>query len=286
MLNKAATETQITHAGRLWLYVLGSLIMLFLVLPSLLVIPLSFSDSRYLAFPPPGWSTRWYEAFFGAVEWRDATVVSLTAATLTMVISTALGTLAAYGMHASRSRFTQLVYATFMLPLIIPGILIAIGVFLLYAQLGLNNTLTGIVLAHCVMAIPLVVITVASSLKSYDMNQEMVARSLGASRPWAFLTVTLPQIKISVISAALLAFITSLDEVVISLFIAGGDRATLTRRMFNALRDEIDPTIAAISTLLILMSVLLLGLTQLLQRPPSRVATPDETAAPGGPTKA
>lgn len=286
MLNKAATETQITHAGRLWLYVLGSLIMLFLVLPSLLVIPLSFSDSRYLAFPPPGWSTRWYEAFFSAVEWRDATVVSLTAATLTMVISTALGTLAAYGMHASRSRFTQLVYATFMLPLIIPGILIAIGVFLLYAQLGLNNTLTGIVLAHCVMAIPLVVITVASSLKSYDMNQEMVARSLGASRPWAFLTVTLPQIKISVISAALLAFITSLDEVVISLFIAGGDRATLTRRMFNALRDEIDPTIAAISTLLILMSVLLLGLTQLLQRPPSRVATPDETAAPGGPTKA
>ena len=109
------------------------------------------------------------------------------------------------------------------------------------------------------------------------------------TRPDGFkfrVTVTLPQIKISVISAALLAFITSLDEVVISLFIAGGDRATLTRRMFNALRDEIDPTIAAISTLLILMSVLLLGFTQLLQRPPSRVATPDETAAPGGPAKA
>ncbi len=144
-----------------------------------------------------------------------------------MVISTVLGTLAAYGMHTSRSRFTQLVYVTFMLPLIIPGILIAIGIFLLYAHLGLNNTLTGIVLAHSVMAIPLVVITVASSLKSYDMNQEMVARSLGASRPWAFLTVTLPQIKTSVISAALLAFITSLDEVVISLFIAGGDKRHL-----------------------------------------------------------
>ena len=265
MLNKAATETQITHAGRLWLYVLGSLIMLFLVLPSLLVIPLSFSDSRYLAFPPPGWSTRWYEAFFSAVEWRDATVVSLTAATLTMVISTALGTLAAYGMHASRSRFTQLVYATFMLPLIIPGILIAIGIFLLYAHLGLNNTLTGIVLAHSVMAIPLVVILVASSFKSYDMNQEMVARSLGASRPWAFLTVTLPQIKTSVISAALLAFITSLDEVVISLFIAGGDKATLTRRMFNALRDQIEPTIAAISTILVALSVLTVLVLELLR---------------------
>ena len=225
MLRRPATETQITHGGRLWLYVLAGLTLLFLILPSLLVIPLSFSDSRYLAFPPPGWSTRWYEAYFDAIEWRDATAMSFTAATLTMVISTALGTLAAYGMHTSRSRFTQLAYATFMLPLIIPGILIAIGIFLLYAHLGLNNTLTGIVLAHSVMAIPLVVILVASSFKSYDMNQEMVARSLGASRPWAFLTVTLPQIKTSVISAALLAFITSLDEVVISLFIAGGDKA-------------------------------------------------------------
>jgi putative spermidine/putrescine transport system permease protein len=116
-----------------------------------------------------------------------------------------------------------------------------------------------------VLAIPLVVISVASSLKSYDMNQEMVARSLGASRPRAFLTVTLPQIRISVISGALLAFITSLDEVVISLFIAGGDKATLTKRMFNALRDEIDPTIASISTLLIALSVVLLGLSQFVQ---------------------
>ena len=158
------------------------------------------------------------------------------------------------------------------MPLIIPGILIAIGVFLFYAQIGLNNTMTGIVLAHSVMAIPLVVITVSSSLKSYDMNQEMVARSLGASRPWAFLTITLPQIKISVVSGALLAFITSLDEVIISLFIAGGEYATLTRRMFNALRDEIDPTIAAISTLLILMSVMLLGMSQFLQRGGQRKA--------------
>jgi putative spermidine/putrescine transport system permease protein len=272
MLSRPATDTQITHLRRLWLYALGALVLLFLVLPSLLVIPLSFSDSRYLAFPPPGWSTRWYAAYFGAVEWRDATIVSFIAALATMVIATVLGTLAAYGLHTSGSRFARIAYATFMLPLIIPGILIAIGIFLVYAQIGLNNTITGIVLAHSVMASPLVVITVASSLKSYDMNQELVARSLGASRPWAFLTITLPQIQIAVISGALLAFITSLDEVVISLFIAGGDMATLTRRMFNALRDEIDPTIAAISTLLILMSVLLLGLTQFLQRSPGRRA--------------
>ena len=115
-----------------------------------------------------------------------------------MLLSTILGTLAAYGLQALRSRWSVLAYGAFTLPLVIPAILIAIGIFLFYAQFGLNNTLTGIVLAHSVLAIPLVVITVASSLKSYDMNQEMVARSLGASRPWAFLTVTLPQIRISV----------------------------------------------------------------------------------------
>ena len=266
MLSSPATETQITHARRLWLYALVGLIVLFLIAPSLLIIPLSFSAERYLAFPPSAWSTRWYEAYFGAVEWRDATYVSFFAAFLTMVLSTILGTMAAYGLHTVRSRFTRMIYVAFMLPLIIPGILVAIGIFLLYAQIGLNNTLTGIVLAHSIMAVPLVVITVASSLKSYDMNQELAARSLGASRPWAFLTVTLPQISISVISGALLAFITSLDEVVISLFIAGGEYATLTKRMFNALRDEIDPTIAAISTLLIVISVMLMGMTQFLQR--------------------
>src|SRR5499427_6943729 len=259
MPGSTASETQITHRRRLWLYALVFLIVLFLIAPSLLVIPLSFSDSRYLTFPPPAWSARWYVAYFSAVEWREATYVSFAAAILTMLLSTVLGTLAAYGLHALRNRWSALVHGIFILPLVIPAILTAIGIFLFYAQVGLNNTLTGIVLAHSVLAIPLVVITVASSLKSYDMSQEMVARSLGATRARAFLTVTLPQIRIAVISGALLACIASLDEVVIALFIAGGDKATLTRRMFNALRDEIDPTIASISTLLILLSVLLLA---------------------------
>jgi putative spermidine/putrescine transport system permease protein len=182
-----------------------------------------------------------------------------------MIVSTVIGTLAAYGLHSARLRLSRVAYVVFVLPLVIPAILTAVAIFLFYAQLGLNNTLTGIVLAHSVMAIPLVVITVASSLKGYDMNQELAARSLGASRARAFLTVTLPQIRIAVASGALLAFITSLDEVVIALFIAGGDKATLTRRMFNALRDEIDPTIASISTLLIALSVVLLGMSQFLQ---------------------
>ena len=197
-------------------------------------------------------------------------VTSLSAALLTTLVATVFGTLAAYGINTVKSRLMQAMYVVFMLPLIIPGILIAIGIFLLFANLGLNNTLAGIVLAHSVMAIPLVVITVTSGMKTYDMGQEMAARSLGASRTWAFLTVTLPQIKLSVISGALLAFITSLDEVVISLFIAGGDRSTLTKRMFNTLRDELDPTIASISTLLLAIALALLVTTRLIQRSAER----------------
>ena len=266
MFDRPATETQITHGRRLWLYVLAGLILLFLALPSLLVIPLSFSDTRFLQFPPPAYSTRWYEAYFGSREWRRATWVSFAAAIITMVVSTALGTLAAYALHTMKGRATQILYACFMMPLIIPAILIAIGTFLFYAQIGLNNTMTGIVAAHSVMAIPLVVITVASGLKSYDMNQEMVARSLGASRPRAFLTVTLPQIRFAVVSAAVLSFLTSFDEVILALFVSGGSNSTLTRQMFLALRDQIDPTIAAISTIMIGVTTLMFVLVQVFGR--------------------
>jgi len=128
--------------------------------------------------------------------------------------------------------------------------MIAIGVFFLYAKLGMINSISGLVMAHSMLAMPLVVIVVAAGLKSYDMNQEMVARSLGASRAYAFLTITLPQIRFSVITGALLAFLTSLDEVIVALFVSGGENATITRRMFNALRDQIDPTIASVSSLI------------------------------------
>jgi len=262
MLDRPATDTQITHRRRLWLYVFGALMVLFLVTPALIVIPMSFSDSRFLKFPPESFSLRWYDNFFSSVEWRDASMVSIKTALLVVLMATPIGTLAAYGLHVSRSRLSVAVQTALITPLIIPLILIAIAVFFLYARLGLNNSVIGLALAHTTLAIPFVLVTVLAGLKGYDLNQEMVARSLGASRPWAFLTITLPQIRFSVISGALLAFITSFDEVVIALFIAGGESSTLTRRMFNALRDEIDPTVAAISTLLIGMAVVLMALSQ------------------------
>ena len=151
-----------------------------------------------------------------------------------------------------------------MTPMIVPVILIAIGTFYVFGQIGFVNTKTGIVLAHSVLAIPLVMIVVTASLRTYDLNQEFVARSLGASQGRAFLVITLPQIKFSVLTAALLSFLTSFDEVIISIFISGGGNSTLTKQMFSALRDYIDPTIAAISTLMIIVSTTLMLGVQIL----------------------
>lgn len=266
MLLRPASDTQITHLGRLWLYVLAGLVMLFLILPVFIVIPMSFSDSRFLRFPPQGFSLRWYESYLLSTEWMLATWVSFKVAVLTTLLATPLGIAAAYGLHVSKVKLARVITIALISPLIIPIIILGVGIFYLYVKLGIVNTVLGLVLAHSILAIPFVVVTVSSGLQQYDLDQERAARSLGASRFTAFRTITFPQIRGSVVAGALFAFITSLDEVVIALFISGGENTTLTRRMFMGLRDEIDPTIAAISSLLIVLSVLLLGLLQLVNR--------------------
>ncbi|MEM9144844.1 MAG: ABC transporter permease [Pseudomonadota bacterium] len=262
-LDSPASETQITHGQRLWLYVFSGIMMVLLVAPTLIVVPMSFSDSQYLEFPPEVWSTRWYGHYFGSPEWMAATRTSLMAAVLTMLLATPIGVMAAYGLHTSQMKAGRLVFVLLITPMMVPLILIAIGAFYIYVKLQILYTLAGVVLAHTLLALPLVLIVTASGLKSFDMNQEMAARSLGASRARAFMTVTLPQIRFSVITAALLAFLTSFDEVVVAMFISGGDNATLTRNMFNALRDQIDPTIASISTIMIAITSLLMAMAQL-----------------------
>jgi len=261
-LDRAASETQIAHRSRLWLYGLAVVVISFLVLPTIIVIPMSFSGSQYLEFPPREWSLRWYANYVNSSAWMQATVTSLKAGLLTGLAATPLGTIAAYGLFVSRLRVGRLVIPVLLTPIIVPVILVAIGVFYAYVHLKLVNTLLGLVLAHTMLAIPLVTVIVTSALRSYDINQEMVARSLGASRLRAFILVTLPQIRFSIISAAVLSFLTSFDEVVVALFVSGGDNSTLTRNMFLALRDQIDPTIAAISTVMIVISSLLIALSQ------------------------
>jgi putative spermidine/putrescine transport system permease protein len=236
--------------------------MLLLVIPTLIVMPMSFSDSQYLEFPPSKWSLRWYTEYIESSKWMRATVTSLQVGVLTMFLATPLGTMAAYALFVSGHRAARAIFVFLITPMIVPVILIAIGAFYAYGRVGLNNTITGLVLAHTALAAPLVMIVITAALRTYDLDQERVARSLGATRLKAFFVITLPQIKFSVMTAALLSFLTSFDEVIIAIFISGGSNATLTKHMFSALRDYIDPTIAAISTILILVSTVLLLATQ------------------------
>lgn len=258
MLSRPASSTQVTHAQRFWLYLLVALVMGFLVIPCLIIIPLSFSDSQYLEFPPRGWSLRWYQAFFSSDEWLRSAVVSLKVASTTTLLATILGTLASYGLYKRVGSLNAIVRGMLMLPMMVPLIFVAIGAFFVYARLSLNNTLTGLVLAHTTLAIPFVVIAVGNGLAGFDTNQERAARSLGASPLRAFMTVTLPQIRIAVLSGMLFAFVTSFDEVVVSLFISSGATSTLTKRMFANIRDQVDPTVAAISSLLVTLSIVVL----------------------------
>lgn len=261
-LRQPVSETQISRGSRLWLYALAALVMFFQIVPTLLVIPMSFSDSQYMEFPPQQWSLRWYESYFSSTAWMQASRTSLTVGVLTALVSTLLGTMAAYGLFFSRVRYANLILMLLLMPIMVPAILIGIGVFYIYAKLHLVNTLVGLVLAHSMLAIPVVMMVVSSALKTFDPTQKLVARSLGASRLQAFRLVIFPQIRFSILSGAVLAFLTSFDEIVVSLFVSGGENSTLTRLMFNALRDQIDPTIAAISTLVVISTSLMLALSQ------------------------
>lgn len=261
---KPASDTQVTHGSRLWLYVLTAVIMLLLVIPTFIVVPMSLSDSQYLEFPPRTWSMRWYDEYLESSKWMRATVTSLQVGLLTMLVATPIGTMAAYALFVSGHRAAKAIFVFLITPMIVPVILIAIGAFYAFGRIGLNNTVTGLVMAHTVLAAPLVMIIITAALRNYDLNQERVARSLGATRTKAFFVITLPQIKFSVVTAALLSFLTSFDEVIIAIFVSGGLNATLTKQMFSSLRDFIDPTIAAISTILVLVSTTLLLVVQFL----------------------
>jgi putative spermidine/putrescine transport system permease protein len=262
-LDRPASDTQISHGARLWLYAVGALVLAFLAIPTLIVIPMSFSQSQYLEFPPREWSLRWYEAYFASSSWMAATATSFKAGFCTALLATPMGTLAAYGLHTARLRFVGLAILALLTPTIVPVILVGIALFYAYVQLKMVNSFLGIVLAHTMLAVPIVMMIVGSALKSFDLDQERVALSLGATRTQAFLQVTAPQIGFALVTSAVLSFLTSFDEVVIALFVSGGDNATLTRMMFLALRDQIDPTIAAISTIMIVMTSLLLAVSQL-----------------------
>lgn len=249
------------------LYVATTIICAFLVLPTLAVVPVSFTATDYIVFPPQGFTLHWYAVFVGEGPWRDATLTSLALATVSSALATLCGTLAALGLRRLPPYMARVIVWIFLLPLIVPSIIIAVALYGSFARLGIVGTFAGLVLAHAVMALPFVVITVSAVLQKLDLRIIDAARSLGASPVTAFWKVTLPAIMPGVAAGAVFAFLTSFDEVVVALFISGITIRTLPVQMWNGIRFEVSPAVAAASTIVLIVAIAILSLTALARRP-------------------
>jgi putative spermidine/putrescine transport system permease protein len=244
--------------GRWLLTALAVLIVAAMAIPAFFVVPVSFSPTRFLTFPPPGFSLRWYESYFTTPEWTSATVYSVVLAVLTTAVSLLIGIPAAFGLARGRFRGRPAVTMLIVAPLVVPVILISIAEYFFLAEIGLIGTTPGLVLAHTLLALPFVVIIVTASLQGYDRAFERAAMSMGAGPLRTFWHVTLPLIRPGVISAALFAFLASFGEFLVSLFVIGATRSTLPIQLWKGIRFETNPTIAAAASLLVGISILAL----------------------------
>ncbi|MCC7271248.1 MAG: ABC transporter permease [Alphaproteobacteria bacterium] len=245
------------RTAALALYAWCGLVLLFLLLPLVVVFPISFSDSAYLQFPPPRYSLRWYHEFLADPNWTDAAWRSVKVACVAAVVATVLGTLLAFSLVRGDYPGKGLIEQFAMAPIALPSIVYSVGAYKLFSAFQLVGSWQGIAVAHAVHALPLVVLVVGSSLRTIDVATEMAAQGLGASWFTAVRRITLPQIRPALVSAAFIAFISSFDELVIAMFL-GGVNVTLPKKMFDSILFEIDPTIAAVSVLQIALVVVVM----------------------------
>lgn len=244
----------------------GILTGAWLVVPTLIVIPISFSGEDSFAFPPRSWSLQHYVTFFTESSWLTSLLVSLQLALIVTAVATVLGTMAAFALAGRKFRGRGAVDALLMAPLIVPGIVVAVAMYAAFLGWGLIGTPAGFIAAHTVLALPFVTVNVTAALAGFDRVLERASASLGAA-PWTtFRSVTFPLIRPGVLAGALFAFVTSFDEVVVSLFIQSPTLQTLPVRMFTSVTNEVDPTIAAASTVVLVVSTALLGLATLTRR--------------------
>ena len=262
------------------------LVFFFLIAPLVAIIPISFSKSPFMLFTegmlawppdPEAWSFRWYRYMVGICEdkvlntpcgnkWMRGTVNSFFVGSISTLLATALGTLAALGLSRPHMPFKGLIMSILISPMIVPLIITAAGMFFFYAKINLVYTFTGIILAHVALSTPFVVITVTATLVGFDTNMTKASQSLGARPMRTFFKVIMPLILPGVISGALFAFITSFDEVVIVMFMASLDQLTIPKQMWAGIRQEISPVILCMATCLVALSIFLLTTVELLRR--------------------
>lgn len=247
------------------------LIALFLLLPVVFIVLLSFGSSQWLVFPPPGWTLKWYEQFFANPDWLASAWTSFKVALLTTVCAVALGLPCAFALVRGRFPGREVLYALFTLPMIVPLVIIAVAVYGLFLKLGYTGTLFAFVVSHVIVALPFTIISVINSLKLFDRSIEDAAVICGASRWQAIRKVTFPAIRPGIVAGALFAFLVSWDEVVLSVMMASPTLQTLPVKMWTTLRQDLTPVIAVASTLLIGLSLLVMLLAAFLrQRSESR----------------
>ena len=254
------------RASRPLLWAISGAVIAFLCLPALFVIPVSFTAGTFIEFPPQGFSLRWYETYWNSPGWIDATIRSLIVAVCTAFLATVLGTAAAFALVRKTIAGRGAILALALAPLVLPRIIIAVALFYLYARLGLLGTNPGLVLGHTVLAVPYVLITVMAVLRTYDERLDQAARTLGASAWRTLYYITLPQIRPGIIAAFLFALITSFDDLTIALFVSGGKTSTLPRQMWNDLLLQVNPTLAAVSTVILVFVTGFIVLAETLRR--------------------
>lgn len=266
MPSQSLSDKRLGWGLRVWVAVVAAV----LLAPTLVVIPMSFSASETFQFPPHKWSWRWYEEFFSSPKWTDSLLTSVQVGLMVAVIATVLGVAAAFGLDRTRWRARGAVRSAMMAPMIVPGIVVAIAIYGVFLRWQLNGTLLGFVLAHTVLAVPFVVTSMQTSLAGYDRTMETASASLGAGWVTTFLRVTLPQVLPGIGSGLVFAFVTSLDEVVIALFLQTPDIRTMPVQMYDSITAEIDPTIGAASSLIMVATTVVLLVPLLVRRAPRR----------------
>ncbi|SHL12014.1 putative spermidine/putrescine transport system permease protein [Roseovarius marisflavi] len=278
---RANLAPYLTSGQVLWHYtfrVICGTIFVFLITPILVVMPLSFNAQDFftftpemLRFDPAGYSLKHYEDFFTSTGWQQALRNSLAIAPMATVLSVGFGTLAAIGLSQPHVPFRRAIMAILISPMIVPLIISAAGMYFFYSRVGLQGTYMGVVLAHAALGIPFVIITVTATLVGFDRSLTRAAANMGADPLTTFFRVQMPLILPGVISGGLFAFITSFDEVVVVLFVGSANQQTLPWRMFTGLREQISPTILAVATILVVISICLLTTLEYLRRRSERL---------------
>ncbi|WP_425105106.1 ABC transporter permease [Ancylobacter sp.] len=258
-------------------HVAFGLFMVFaLIAPLITAVPISFSAGSFLSYPLPGFSLQWYEKVFLAGPWLDALWNSLIVGVLSTLIATPLGTLAAFAFARGGLPMPTTLLGILIAPMIVPPVITGLGLYFALAEIGLTSTLAGVVIAHAVLAAPFVLITVSATLQGFDFRLLRAAASLGASPVRAFFNVLVPLMAPGIISGALFAFATSFDEVVVTLFIAGPAQRTMPLKMFEGIRDNIDPSILAMASFLMCVAIVTLASASLLMKNRSKRMNSDE----------